>query len=55
MPVGAALGTIIGGLIAMKWGWRHAFIWAGVPGLFLALALLPFAEVTRGQAEGRPP
>ena len=52
IPVGAALGTIIGGLIAMKWGWRHAFIWAGVPGLFLALALLPFAEVTRGQAEG---
>jgi MFS family permease len=53
IPVGAALGTIIGGLIAAKWGWRHAFIWAGAPGLFLALVLLPFAELKRGQAEGK--
>ena len=53
IPVGAALGTIIGGIIAAKWGWRHAFIWAGVPGLFLALVMLPFAEVQRGRAEGK--
>src|SRR5208283_245857 len=53
IPVGAALGTIIGGLIAAKWGWRHAFIWAGAPGLLLALVLLPFAELKRGQAEGK--
>lgn len=53
IPVGAALGTIIGGFIAAKWGWRHAFIWAGVPGLLLALVLLPFAELKRGQTEGR--
>src|SRR6202142_4371755 len=53
IPVGAALGTIIGGIIAAKWGWRHAFIWAGAPGLVLALVLLPFHELKRGQAEGR--
>jgi MFS family permease len=53
IPVGAALGTIIGGLIASKWGWRHAFIWAGAPGLLLALVMLPFAELKRGQAEGK--
>ena len=53
MPIGAALGMIIGGLIAAHWGWRHAFIWAGVPGLLLALVLLPFAELKRGQAEGK--
>ena len=53
IPVGAALGTIIGGFIAAKWGWRHAFIWAGAPGLFLALVMLPFADLTRGQAEGK--
>ena len=52
IPVGAALGTIIGGLIAAKWGWRHAFIWVGAPGLLLALVMLPFAELKRGQAEG---
>jgi len=53
IPVGAALGTIIGGVIAAKWGWRHAFIWAGVPGLLLALVLLPFAEPKRGQTDGK--
>ena len=53
MPIGAALGMIIGGLIAAHWGWRHAFIWAGVPGLLLALVMLPFAELKRGQAEGK--
>lgn len=53
IPVGAALGTIIGGYIAAHWGWRHAFIWAGAPGLLLALVMLPFAEPQRGQAEGR--
>jgi MFS family permease len=52
IPVGAALGTIIGGIIAVHWGWRHAFIWTGVPGLFLALVLLPFAELKRGHTEG---
>jgi MFS family permease len=53
IPVGAALGTILGGFIAAHWGWRHAFIWAGAPGLLFALVLLPFAEPQRGQAEGR--
>src|SRR5208282_4525341 len=53
IPVGAALGTIIGGIIAAHWGWRHAFIWAGVPGLFLALVMLPFAEVQRGRTDGK--
>jgi MFS transporter, Spinster family, sphingosine-1-phosphate transporter len=53
IPVGAALGTIIGGIIATKWGWRHAFIWTGLPGLLLALAILPFAELKRGQSEGK--
>lgn len=53
IPVGAALGTMLGGVIAAHWGWRLAFIWAGAPGLLLALVLLPFAEPERGGAEGR--
>jgi MFS transporter, Spinster family, sphingosine-1-phosphate transporter len=53
IPVGAALGVYLGAQIANHWGWRHAFIWAGVPGLLLALVMLPFAELKRGQAEGR--
>jgi MFS transporter, Spinster family, sphingosine-1-phosphate transporter len=48
IPVGAALGNILGGQIAAASSWRHAFIWAGAPGLLLALVLLPFAEPKRG-------
>lgn len=51
IPVGAALGGIVGGVISAEWGWRHAFIWAGAPGLLLALVLLPFAEPERGAAD----
>ena len=55
IPVGAALGNILGGLIATHYSWHEAFIWSGAPGLLLALTLLPFAEVPRGQAEGTAP
>jgi MFS family permease len=51
IPVGAALGNILGGFIAAHYSWHEAFIWTGAPGLLLALALLPFEEVPRGQAE----
>ena len=51
IPVGSALGYVLGGDISAVWGWRHAFILAGLPGLFLALILLPFPEVRRGQSE----
>lgn len=51
MLVGAALGNILGGQIAAHYSWRSAFIWAGAPGLLLALILLPFQETPRGQME----
>jgi MFS transporter, Spinster family, sphingosine-1-phosphate transporter len=53
IPIGAALGNILGGHVAATWSWRAAFIWAGLPGLLLATVLLPFAEPQRGSAEGR--
>ena len=52
IPVGSALGYVLGSLMAQNWGWRWAFVWAGLPGLLLALVLLPFSEPTRGGAEG---
>lgn len=52
IPVGAAMGYIVGGFIEAHFGWRHAFVWAGIPGLVLALALLPFRDQPRGQSEG---
>jgi MFS family permease len=51
LPVGAALGYLVGGEVNALWGWRYAFIWAGLPGLLLALILLPFEDPRRGQAE----
>ena len=51
VPVGSALGYIVGGEIAAHSDWRHAFIWAGLPGLALALILLPFREPRRGQSD----
>jgi predicted MFS family arabinose efflux permease len=55
IPIGAALGVFAGANIAAHWGWRHAFIWAGAPGLLLALVLLPFADPVRGAADGAGP
>ncbi|HEX3797909.1 MAG TPA: MFS transporter [Verrucomicrobiae bacterium] len=52
IPVGAALGSIIGAQIAEHYTWRDAFIWAGAPGLVLALVLLPFKEPERGGKDG---
>lgn len=51
IPVGSALGYVLGSQMAQLWGWRWAFVWAGVPGLLLALVLLPFREPARGGAD----
>ncbi len=53
IPVGAALGYLIGSQVSAAWGWRQAFIVAGLPGLLLAVSLLPFREVERGHADHR--
>jgi MFS family permease len=39
-PVGAALGYVIGGLVDHHYGWRAAFLVAGIPGLVLAGSVL---------------
>ena len=33
IPVGSALGYLIGGFVEARWGWRTAFFVAGGPGL----------------------
>jgi MFS family permease len=53
IPVGAALGSILGGQIATHYSWRDAFVWAGAPGLVIALVLLPFKEPERGPFVGK--
>ncbi len=44
IPIGSALGYVIGGLVDSHFGWRAAFFVAGIPGLVLA-ALVMFTVV----------
>jgi MFS family permease len=37
IPLGSALGIILGGLIADRYGWRHAFGIVAIPGMIVAL------------------
>jgi len=52
VPVGSAIGFTIGGWFAGHGDWRHAFIYAGLPGVLLALMLLFLREPSRGEADG---
>ncbi len=55
IPVGSALGYIVGGLVDKHYGWRKAFFVAGVPGIALAVACLFLRDPPRGvQDEAAP-
>ena len=51
IPVGSAIGYIVGSAIAAHHGWRAAFLWAGYPGLLLAFVLYLFREPPRGASD----
>ncbi len=51
IPVGAALGFILGGILTTHFGWRHAFLIAGIPGLALAFAVYFLKEPLRGTSD----
>jgi MFS family permease len=48
IPVGAALGYIVGGLVEAHYGWRAAFYVAGVPGVVLAVWVWRLPDPPRG-------
>ncbi len=48
IPIGSALGYIVGGLVDHYFGWRRAFFVAGVPGLVLAVLALRLYDPPRG-------
>jgi MFS family permease len=48
IPVGSALGYVVGGLVDKHYGWRMAFFVAGVPGLLLAALCLLLRDPPRG-------
>jgi MFS family permease len=51
IPVGSALGYVIGGLVDKHFGWRAAFFVAGIPGLVFASLCLLLRDPPRGGQE----
>jgi len=55
IPIGAALGYVLGGLVDSRYGWRAAFFLAGIPGIVLAILCLGLSDPPRGaQDPGSP-
>ena len=52
IPVGTALGYVIGGFVDVHFGWRMVFFVAGGPGLILALLCLGLHDPPRGNQDG---
>jgi predicted MFS family arabinose efflux permease len=48
IPVGSALGYLLGGSLEATFGWRAAFFVVGLPGLFLAWSVSRLSEAPRG-------
>ncbi|HVY48593.1 MAG TPA: MFS transporter [Minicystis sp.] len=54
IPVGSALGFVLGGLLEHAYGWRSAFFFAGGPGVLLSLVTLFIREpASAGRADAR--
>jgi MFS transporter, Spinster family, sphingosine-1-phosphate transporter len=52
IPVGSALGYVLGGWIGEHLGWRQAFYIVGAPGIALGLAAFSMYEPPRGLSDG---
>jgi MFS transporter, Spinster family, sphingosine-1-phosphate transporter len=49
IPVGSALGFVIGGLLGERYGWRMSFVAVGVPGILISLLALLVKDPPRGR------
>ncbi len=54
IPIGSALGFVLGGLVDSHFGWRAVFYVAGVPGLVLAALALTVGDPQRGALDAMP-
>ncbi len=52
IPVGSALGYLMGGILGQSYGWHAAFMVVGVPGILLAIPLALLRTPARGGDEG---
>ena len=55
IPIGGALGYLVGGLMDVHFGWRSAFFVAGVPGIILAVLALRLHDPPRGVQDAPSP
>jgi len=55
IPVGSALGYILGGQLGQAFGWKTAFLLVGLPGLLLALPLYFLADPRQGALQINSP
>ncbi|MBM4301087.1 MAG: MFS transporter [Deltaproteobacteria bacterium] len=55
LPAGAALAYLVGALVGSHWGWRPAFLLAGLPGLAMAGLIYRLGEVRPEPATGEKP
>ncbi|MBV5341821.1 MAG: MFS transporter [Deltaproteobacteria bacterium] len=54
IPVGSALGYLLGGMLGQRYGWHAAFLLVGLPGLLLAVPLALLRTPPRGGDENLP-
>jgi len=51
IPVGSALGYLLGGILGERFGWQAAFFVVGLPGILLAIPVWLLREPQRGATE----
>ena len=54
IPVGSALGYLIGGVLGQHYGWHAAFLLVGIPGLLLAIPIALLRTPPRGGDDAAP-
>jgi len=54
IPVGSALGYLLGGVLGQRFGWHAAFLLVGVPGLLLSIPIALLRTPPRGGDDASP-
>ncbi|HBG05077.1 MAG: MFS transporter [Geobacteraceae bacterium GWC2_58_44] len=54
IPVGSALGYLLGGVLGQRFGWQAAFLMVGLPGLLLAVPVGMLRTPPRGGDDAAP-
>jgi MFS family permease len=54
IPMGFALGYVLGALLAHYFGWRLAFLIVGLPGVIISIFVWKLREPIRGEHDAKP-